>query len=175
MELYHYIKDNFVLIAGVFAAFKWIYEYSQSRKFEKNKFLLERIEKFNEIEEVKLVHKLLDWNEIKIQYEGIEYIVNDDILMDALKTHDTKSNFTPVEVIIRKVFDRYFDEINEFIILCDCGLIDEINLKRFLKYWIEILNGVRNSKSELFVETIDKYIEFYGYHNIIEFINLDYD
>ena len=168
--LISFIEDNFVLIAGLAAAFKWIYEYSQQRKFEKKKFLLERIEKFYESEDIKIVQKLLDWNEIKIQYDNKEYIIDDTILTEALETHDNKSSFNQTEVLIRKLFDNYFDELNELIILNDCGLVDGDNLKRFLRYWIDILNGEKKNKPKSLISAIDKYLEFYGYQELKDFI-----
>ena len=165
-----YIEDNFVLIAGLAAAFKWIWEYSQQRKFEKSKFLLERIEKFNDIEEVKLVHKLLDWNSISIAYEGKEYVIDDEILINGLVTHNNRSKFNQTEVMLRKIFDIYFDELKELIILRDCGLIEHKDLKRFLKYYIDILNGDKKNKPNDFVTTIHNYLDFYGYEDVLEFI-----
>jgi len=166
----NYIKENFILIAGVSAAGKWIWEYSQQRKFEKSKFLLEKIESFNQSEEVKVVHKLLDWNLITVKYNNIEYQIDDQILIDALITHDKKNKYSKTEVMIRGIFDFYFDQLNELIILCDCGLVDERNLRRFLKYWILILNGSKNNKSNNFSERVKNYLTFYGYHDVHKFI-----
>lgn len=169
-SLLNWVKDNFILIAGVSAAGKWIWEYSQQRKFEKSKFLLERIEEFNSFEEVKVVNKLLDWNSIKIKYNEIEYKINDKILIEALITHNLKSEFNPTEVMIRNLFDFYFDKLNELIILRDCGLVDEKNLRRFLKYWISIMNGSKNSKSKILISRIENYLIFYGYTDVHKFL-----
>jgi hypothetical protein len=70
-----------VLILGAFTAIKGVYEYSQKRKFEKNIFLYEQMNKFFEIEEVKVVHKLLDWNATKIHYNGIDYYFDDATIL----------------------------------------------------------------------------------------------
>lgn len=170
INIMSFLEDNFVLIGGLAAAFKWIYEYSQQRKFERNKFLLERIEKFYQIEEVQLVQKLLDWNSITITYDGKEYVITDEILSNALVTHNRKSKFTPTEVMIRKIFDIYFDELKELIILRDCGLIDHTNLKRFLEYWIDILSGDKKNKPKDFIDTLHTYLDFYGYDDVLEFV-----
>lgn len=34
-NIYNYVLNNFVFVTGVAAGMKWVYEYSQSRKFEK--------------------------------------------------------------------------------------------------------------------------------------------
>jgi hypothetical protein len=116
------------------------------------------------------VNKLLDWNSIKIKYNEIEYKINDKILIEALITHNLKSEFSPTEVMIRNLFDFYFDKLNELIILRDCGLVDEKNLRRFLKYWISIMNGSKNSKSKILISRIENYLIFYGYTDVHKFL-----
>ncbi len=74
------------------------------------------------------------------------------------------------EVIIRKVFDKYFDELNHLIILKDCDLIQESNLKKFLKYWIKILKGDKRNKPEIVITCILQYLDFYDYKEVKKFI-----
>lgn len=166
-----FILDNFILIAGVATAIKWVYEYSQNRKFEKNKLLLERIEKFYELNCVKQVHKLLDWNATKIEINTSMVSINDQILLEALLTHDKKSSFNPTEVYLRSIFDEYFDELNELIILSKCGLIDDKNLRKFLKYWLQILSGKKRVKPKSFFQIIDNYLTYYDYDEVKKFIH----
>ena len=49
-KIWQWVESDFVLIAGLVTSLKWVWEYSKSRKFDKNKFLLERIEKFNNLD-----------------------------------------------------------------------------------------------------------------------------
>ena len=107
-KLWNLIESNFVLIAGLATSVKWVWEYSQSRKFEKNKFLLEKVEKFNSLESTKKVQKVLDWNAITIEINGVYTKMDDSILVEALKTHDQKISFDSTEVYIREIFDEYF-------------------------------------------------------------------
>ena len=71
MSVLNWVVDNFVLIAGLATTLRWVWEYSQNRKFEKNKFLLERIEKFNSLPSTQKMQKLLDWNSIKIDIDVV--------------------------------------------------------------------------------------------------------
>jgi len=170
MNLLNWIQDNFVVIAGLATTIRWVWEYSQTRKFEKNKFLLERIEKFNNSPSTLKVHKLLDWNKTKIEINDEIVVVDDAILVEGLKTHNQKMNFTQQEAYIREIFDDYFTGLTELIILSQTGLVDKKNLKRFFKYWIEILNGKKKNKPQVFSETIKCYLEFYGYTDILIFL-----
>jgi hypothetical protein len=168
-KIWNWVESDFVLIAGLATSLKWVWEYSQSRKFEKNKFLLERIEKFNNLESTQKVQKILDWNSISIEINDVKVKVDDGILVESLKTHDQKISFDSTEVYLRQIFDDYFTGITELIILSNTGLVDKRNLKKFLKYWIDILNGKKKNKPESFVKTIENYLKFYGYTEVLEF------
>ena len=169
-NIYHYILNNFVFVTGVLAGMKWVWEYSQSRKFEKNKFLYDKISEFDDLENTKFVKKMLDWNKFKIK-DGLDiHFITDDILIEALTTHDKKNQFNPTEVWIRDQFDEWLDSINELIILSECGLIDKKNLKKMLKYWIDILNGTKKVKRKEFSVQIQNYLLYYGYHDVAAFI-----
>jgi hypothetical protein len=169
-QIFDYIVTNIVIITSLFAGIRWIWEYSQSRKFEKNKFLLERIEKFLELDSTKKVHKLLDWNKISIEFDSKTEIIDDGILIQSLVTHNKKNHFEPVEMNIRSIFDEYFDNLSKLIILSRTGLVDEKNLKKFLVYWMNILNGKSNNKPKLFTDIIHEYLIFYGYQDVLNFI-----
>jgi hypothetical protein len=169
-KIWQWVESDFVLIAGLVTSLKWVWEYSQSRKFEKNKFLLERIEKFNNLESTEKVQKILDWNSIKIEINDVSVKVDDSIILEALKTHDQKASFDSTEVYLRQIFDDYFTGITELIILSNTGLVDKRNLKKFLKYWVDILNGNKRNKPEIFVQTISNYINFYGYEEVSKFL-----
>lgn len=170
MPFFGWIEENFVLITGVAASLKWIWEYSESRKFEKNKFLLERIEKFNLLDSTQTAQKLLDWNKISIKINSDTRVIDDNFLIEALKTHDEKDQFTLTEVHIRQIFDDYFTGLSELIILSQTGLVDSKNLNRFMKYWIEILNGTKKNKPIKLIGSISRYLSFYGYSDVLEFI-----
>jgi|LakMenEpi03Aug12_release.lakeMendotaPanAssembly.Ray.scaffolds.fasta_scaffold91937_4 hypothetical protein len=166
----NWIESNFVILTSLAAAIKWIWEYSSLRKFEKNKFLLERIEKFLELESTQKVHKLLDWNSIHIEIHSQPHIINDQILNEALLTHDQKHRFDPHEIYLREIFDEYFDNLGKLIILSETGLVDKQNLKKFLRYWIMILSGKSNNKPQNLILTFHKYLEFYGYLDVLKFL-----
>ena len=169
-KVWQWVESDFVLIAGLATSLKWVWEYSQGRKFEKNKFLLERVEKFNNLESTQKVQKILDWNAIKIEINNVTVKVDDSIIVEALKTHDQKVSFDSTEVYLRQIFDDYFTGITELIILSNTGLVDRNNLKKFLKYWVDILNGNKQNKAENFVNTIKNYLDFYGYDEVSNFL-----
>jgi hypothetical protein len=168
-----FLKNNFLYITAILTGAKWVYEYSNKLKWEKNKFLLDRLEIFFNDNNTKNIHLMLDWNKIKIKSDGVEYKINDDIIFEALQTHDVKHTFDTTEIYIRGAFDEYFDKLNEFIILYDAGMISEKSLRSFLRYWIDILKGKKKSKSKTLINQFSKYLDFYGYRELNSFIKKD--
>lgn len=167
-----FLKLNFVYIAAIITAIKWVYEYSNKLNWERNKFLLDRLEIFFKDQNTKNIELILDWNKIRIYHENIEYKISDDVLLEALKTHDVKHSFDNTELFLRNSFDDYFDKLTEFIILAESGMISKKNLKNFLKYWIDILNGKKNNKPKELSKQFLKYLDFYGYDKLIKFIKI---
>lgn len=149
---------------------KWVYEYSEKLKWDKNKFLLEQIEKFQNQESTKIVQKCLDWNGFTLNYDGKSFRVNDEFLIESLKTHNFKHKFTHEEVIMRKLFDEYFDNLTKFVIFTKSNLIYEKNLILFLEYWFDILSGDAKNKDREYVEQLHTYLKFYDYTHLYNFL-----
>lgn len=150
---------------------KWVYEYSNKLKWDKNKFLVDRLEFFLKDKNTHNVHLILDWNKISIQLENEKLEIDDEILLNALKTHDVKHRFNKTELYIRKSFDDYFDKLTELIILSESGMVNKKNLKNFLGYWIKILNGSKKNKPNEVHDQIIKYMKYYEFDKLYNFIN----
>jgi hypothetical protein len=168
--LFDYFTEHFTVLAGLAAGFKWVWEYIKQLRVEKTRYLVEQIEKFESKHFVKDVEKMLDWNSFKTEiFNKIDYI-DDEIIMKALITHDIKDVYTEKEFYIREIFDKYFDEINKFIILTECGLINKSDLKKLLGYWFDIISGKKTNKSKEFISSLHTYLAFYGYEKVLKFI-----
>lgn len=170
MPLLNWIQDNFVWIASLAAGIKWIWEFTLSTRFNKNKFLVERIDKLDSLESTKKVKKLLDWNLSKIEIDGQLIKIDDGFLIESLRIHKQNDQFTQQEAYIRKIFDEYFDGLEQLVILSETGIIHKKNLNKFIGYWIDILKGNKNNKPKTLIYTIHKYLEFYGYSELLKIL-----
>lgn len=166
-----FVKDNFIWIAGLITAAKWVYEYSQKLKWEKSRMLIDRLETFLQRDSTENVHHMLDWNRVKIDVAGNKVLVSDEIVFEALQTHDKKTKFSETELEIRDLFDDYFDGLTEFLILSECGLLSKKDFRKFMSYWIEILNGKSRRKSPELQKQIEEYLIFYGFKKLHRFIH----
>lgn len=167
------LKIFFTLVAGVFTGGKWVYEYSEKLKWEKNKFLLEELKKFHDNETNQVAEIMLDWNGTHVTINEKTIYVDDKILYDALQTHDVKHKFSKDEFLIRGVFDEYFDNLTKLVFMSKAKLINKENLIMFLEYWFKILKGQRKSKSKEILSQINKYLVFYGYDELHKFISIE--
>ena len=165
------IEIILAVFGALTAVFKWVFEYSNKLKWEKNKFLLEEIEKFSSIESTKNAQKILDWNSIIIKINDDHILVNDEILFESMQTHDSKHKFSSEEVKLRGLFDEYFDNLTKMVLMCKTGMIPENNFRLFMKYWFKILSGDSKNKSSKILIQIRKYLDFYGYNDLLNFID----
>ena len=162
------ILEILPLVSAVAVGLKWVLDYSETKKWEKNKFLLDRLEQFEMLDSTKKIHKMLDWNKCKIDGETI----TDEILISSLGTHNNRSTFTLTESKIRSLFDEYFDNLNKLIVLCETGLVDEKNLRIYLKYWFDIISGDKRNKPKEFITKLHSYLDFYDYDKVLTFLNV---
>jgi len=146
------IEEKITLGIAVVTGVKWVYEYTKKLTWDKNIFLLERFEKFKSKETTKAMHLILD------------------MLFESFETHDVKKTFTQDESVLRKMFDEYFDDLNEFRLLSETGIISEKNYRLYMKYWFQILNGEKLSKKQRLRDQIKKYMNYYGFEELYEFI-----
>jgi hypothetical protein len=162
-------EENMTLWAAIAAVAKWVYEYTKRLSWDRNRFLLERIEKFRSMESTGKVQTMLDWNGANVELRGKQVWVDDEVLVSALQTHDVKGSFTSTEFAIRGLFDQYFDGLSELVAMSRSGLVDKGNLRLFMRYWIDILGG-RRGKRKAVSDQFGRYMLFYGYEELHDFV-----
>lgn len=162
--------SNLIVIIGGFIAFgKWIYEIVQNYKWERNKFLLEKLEEFRSKENTKIFHQILDWNGSNIKINDKTFRVDDLLLITSLDLHKDRGVFQKEELLLRNTFDRYFDDLSTMVFMVKVGLIDEEHFRNFMGYWFKILKG-EGRKPEVFKTKVEKYMKYYGYEELYNFI-----
>jgi hypothetical protein len=166
---------NVELLVGVGgmvgASFKWVWEYTKSQTWQKNKFLIEQLDAFKSLDSTKAMETILDWNAAKISYGDKKVFVTDELLKEAIYTHDIKKKFTNDEFIIRDIIDEYFDSLTRLVMLCEQNLVPKESLILQMRYWFNILKGnTDRSKSREIVDMLNQYMEYYGYTELREFL-----
>lgn len=163
------ISNILVIIGGLFATGKWLYELVQKYKWEKNKYLLENLEEFRLKENTKVFHQILDWNASYVNIDNERFRVDDELLISALDLHTERTKFSREELLLRNTFDRYFDDLSTLHFMVEVGLIDEKHFKTFMEYWFKILRG-DGHKPKTFGPKIEKYMTYYGYEKLYKFL-----
>lgn len=170
METIYNIIIDIIPLLGIFSFIKAIIEYRKTQLWKESEFLSKEVKEFFSDERVKVVLTLLDWNARKIMINEHEVKVNDDYMIEALKTHNQKSRFSIEEAHIRDLFDNFFDKLAYFNIHCKNGLVSEKKIFNYFDYYFNILTTTER-KDWKFIKTIDNYIDYYDYTNVRELLD----
>lgn len=165
MEVVFTFISNLLPIFAILTFIKAIIEYRRSQLWKESEFLAKEAKEFLSDEKVKTVLTLLDWNARTIEIDGKSFKINDDYLIEALKTHDKKSRFTVEEAYCRDLFDNFFDKLSYFNIYIKTGLISEEKVYNYFSYYFDILIYVDRKPVE-FVRTVERYLKYYDYKNV---------
>jgi hypothetical protein len=114
-------------------------------------------------EKIKDVLNILDYNQVVIKINNLDYLVSDSRVIDSLITHDLQSVFTEEQKYIRDLFDYFFNKLNQFQIYIDTDLVREKDVITYLKYYLNILDRTNKTKTKIYIKTIMRYIEFYNF------------
>lgn len=102
MSFMDFIKNQPIIVVLTFL--KITFEYVKGLKWKKSEFLSKEIKEFFNDKNVKNVCSLLDWNARKIEIEGELVLITDEIIYNALQTHNNKNKFTETESKLRDMF-----------------------------------------------------------------------
>jgi hypothetical protein len=160
-------------IISLLILIKGIYEYTIAQKWKKAEFLSKEIKEFFNDFEIKRALILLDWNENEIplkpnEMEGKTILkIDDNLIISSLFTHKQREKSEKENILLKGIFDVFFDRLNMFENYIEAGLIKTKDLKPYLIYWINILADPMNERKKKEVRAqIWKYIDEYGYHEL---------
>lgn len=172
---------GFALQIGAFSItfllfIKGVYEYTKAQQWKKAEFVASEIKAFYSDFDIKRALMMLDWNSNELdlkpnEMEGKQKLHFDDVLItSALHTHKVRPAFSAEEVLIKGVFDTFFDRLIMFDNYIETGLIATKDIKPYLIYWIKILADNQNHRKSNAVRTqIWLYIDEYGFNRVRDF------
>lgn len=155
---------------------KGVYEYTKAQKWKKAEFVSKEMKEFNNDFDMKRAMALLDWNSNEIELKNNELgsknqlSFTDELIISSLQTHKERSQFKDEEVVIKGIFDAFFDRLILFDNYIETGLIQAKDIQPYLVYWIAILADAQNNRKSKEVRTqIWKYMDEYGYSQLRSF------
>lgn len=163
------VVNKLLPIIGILSFVKAIIEWRRSQIWKESEFLSKEMKEFFSDEKIKTVLLLLDWNSRKINIGGKSVFINDDILIEALKTHSEKGQYTTEESYLREIFDNFFDRLSHLKIYSKNGLVSEDKIFNYLDYYFRILI-YSGRKSDKFISAINNYLNYYQFNNTIELL-----
>ena len=112
---------------------------------------------------------MLDYNKRFIEINSKSTKIDDDFLIQALKTHEEKQIFSPEEAYVRDLFDNFFDKLGFFNIYIKQGLVNRKEVNEYLQYYMGIVSKPGRKPKEL-VDIFTNYIEYYDFKNAKELL-----
>jgi hypothetical protein len=152
-------------IIAVLSFVKAVWDWRKRQLWKESEFLSKEIKEFYSDEKIKIVLSLLDWNLRKIQIGEFQVKVSDKFLIESLKTHKEKSNFSTEEAYIRDLFDYFFDKLSHLNIHCENGLVSHKKLFNYLDYYLDILIIPGRKPKEL-IKVFNNYLTFYDFKHV---------
>jgi len=160
---------------ALLALIKGVIEYTKAQRWKKAEFLAKEIKELYNDQDVKRAFRIFDWDRTTIPVYSNETLFNQaqsihvdpTILLDALKHHSDRGNFSPEEQLIRDIMDQLFFKLSLFQGYVDSELIKPNDVKPYLIYYVRMLADPNSDRrSEKFRKAIAGYIKGYGYLDV---------
>ena len=117
METAHWLTLA-AMSGGLVAFLGGLMQYLRAQRWKRAEFVANEMKEFKADPMVRNALLLLDWNERAVELCPHEanpdkrcVRVEDRVIALALVPHVTRSDFSPVEIALRDVFDRFFDRL----------------------------------------------------------------
>lgn len=144
--------------------------YDAAQKWKKAEFTSVKVYEFRSNHSVKIIKRLLDYNEIKLSLNGRDTLrITDKQLFETLRHHSEDGFFSDNEVLLRATFDEYFDQLGLFNRYAKAGLIKYEEMKPYLIYEIRIMCDTLNDRKHNDLRyRIWNYIDAYNFDDVKE-------
>ena len=163
------VVENIIKILAIVTFIKAVFEYVKGLNWKKSEFLTKEIKDFLNDPKIKSVCLMLDYNKRFIEINSKSTKIDDDFLIQALKTHEEKQIFTPEEAFVRDLFDDFFDKLGFFNIYIKQDLVNRKEVNEYLQYYMDIVCKPGRKPKEL-VDIFTNYIEYYDFKNAKELL-----
>jgi hypothetical protein len=161
----------FAVAGGSFALWRWTVD----QKWRRVQYAQSLIKEFLENKSVAKACEVIDTDgDVLFEIEGKpkkrrNINVSNKFLLRSFTTFTEKEENTYDEIAIRDVFDELFSRISVFQSHIDTGLIKLRDVRPYLEYWIKELSGHGNVHSQEVAAKIRKYLQFFGYSQVLLF------
>ena len=161
--------EKIVPIVAILTLVKAIYEYTKSQKWKKSEILTREIKEFFNDPRIKSFCQILDWNYREVEIDGEKILIYDDLLCNALSTHNDKPNFSRDEAKIRDLFDYFLDRLSYFNFYINNDLVNEDEVFGYLSYYLDIMTKDGRKPKEV-IMSFNLYIDYYNFNNVKDLI-----
>ena len=157
-------------VGGVFALWRWMVD----QRWRRVPYAQSRIKEFREKKNTIKAFEILDLVDEELEFEPLnnsgnaeKIAITDEFLVGALSTFDQKEVNDDKEVIVRRIFDEFFEDLGNFQSDIDAKLIKAEDIKPYLEYWMGELTGRGLIYNAKFAKQVARYLAFFKYTRVL--------
>jgi predicted nucleotidyltransferase len=155
---------------GGFALWRWTVDQKWRRVQHAQSLVEKFLDKRNTIKAFEILDTIGEVECESMYNLGKKETINitDKFLIGALSTFDQRTENDDNEIIVRDIFDDFFDDLGTFQSHIDTKLIKLKDIKPYLEYWIQELTGHGRVHNVKFGNQVAKYLDFFGYDRVVK-------
>jgi hypothetical protein len=156
-------------IGGAFALWRWMVDQKWRRVQHAQSLVEKFLEKRNTIKAFEILDTIGDV-ECTSKYDAKKketIDITDEFLIGALSTFDQKKENDESEIVIRDIFDDFFDDLSTFQGHIESGLIKLQDIRPYLEYWMGELGGHGRVRSTDFADQVARYLNYFGFERTL--------
>jgi hypothetical protein len=156
-------------IGGAFALWRWMVDQKWRRVQHAQSLVEKFLEKKNTIKAFEILDTIGDVECVsKYDAKRKETInITDEFLIGALSTFDQKKENDESEIIMRDIFDDFFDDLSTFQGHIESGLIKLQDIKPYLEYWMSELGGHGRIRSTDFADQVARCLNYFRFERTL--------
>jgi hypothetical protein len=156
-------------IGGAFALWRWMVDQKWRRVQHAQSLVEKFLEKRNTIKAFEILDTIGEVEcASKYDVKKNETInITDEFLIGALSTFDQKKENDESEIIIRDIFDDFFDDLSTFQGHIESGLIKLQDIKPYLEYWMSELAGHGRIRGTDFADQVGRYLNYFRFERTL--------
>jgi hypothetical protein len=162
---------------AVFVFLRGLYEYRNAQKWRRAEWVAAEMKEFFQDPYIRNALTMLDWTDRRLPLllaapsstaeQTFEY--KEGMLLHGLSSRSSpqQRDYSDAELSIRDSFDRLLDALERIDSFVRAALVNPVELKPYLRYWIDVIGDPKNpKKSPEARHRLWAYIDDYGYDGV---------
>jgi len=167
LELKELVAFVVAVVGGSFALWRWIIDQRWRRVQHAQSLIREFLTKPNTNKAFEIIDTEGEGNFDTDDKHVTTIEIKDAFLIEALSTFDQKQDSSEDELVVREIFDEFFEDLNGFQHHVDSRLIKLRDVAPYLEYWMRALTGRERVRNIDFARQCATFLTYFGYRKVL--------